>query len=677
MILLLIVDEPDAENLDELLLMPLAVQNEIYEELRSKALGSQAPIESYARSDVSQLAIIKEVAEVPYLLCALLLQGLGGTQNVEEAIAWLIVSAKAGCQRARLDLPRIISACRSELPTDVQALTPGWVVQEVLAFPDRFALDTLESLDPSLFAATISDVERRWRLCTSVPDLWDITWFDALFNACAEFYNFVHHSELSPSFGFGELGPWIVSRSMADADGFLKFLLGTSGEPAEIRALRDYGLGLGWVHFLANFGMAETLHNLLDNLDVDISRSDFQGRTPLYFATICGNSSMVEFLLDQGARAPFGKNKKDNTCLHFVTSFQRHDISRMVERLAKVGVGVNALNCTGSTPLHMALKQTGSATSNLSATEALLRCGADPCMEDSDGEMPHYWTVVWHQPEALELLLEVTQNRLSENEFLTLKANLFDQLILVPQIDMASFAGSRFPQSLDEIVQLLLDEPILEAYKTLPDNGGDGAFYCASARGKLELMRSICRCFPSVDVNEREIEYNRPAMQYAIRHNKRGVVETLLSLGANLFYKDLLGENALHVAATYAPELLDLILERSRKENKLEGMIQATSTEGFTPLDKAVMSDYLDAAKTLINLGASYDQIRCLGEEGTKTTTLGYILSMPFASLEQIDLLTQLGANSVVSEDGSTVFHALARRSQNIRDEGLSSNPHR
>jgi hypothetical protein len=289
--------------------------------------------------------------------------------------------------------------------------------------------------------------------------------------------------------------------------------------------------------------------------------------------------------------------------------------------------------------------------------------------------MSHYWAVVLHQPEALELLLKATRSRLSESDFLTLKANLFYHLILVPQIDMASFAGSRFPQSLDEIVRLLLDEPTLDAYKTLPDNGGDSAFYSASGRGKLELMRSICRCFPFVDVNEGEIEYNRPAIQYAIRHNKRSVVETLLSLGANLFYQDSLGENALHVAAEYAPELLDLILELSRKENTLKEMIEAISIHGITPLDKAIMSRYLDTAQTLIRSGASHDQLRCLGEGGKKTTTLGHILGMPSTSLEQVDFLLQFSANVIVSEDGSTVFHALARRSQNIHDEGSSSGP--
>jgi ankyrin repeat protein len=657
--------------------MPLAVQNEIYEELKKKALGDQAPTQSDARSGDSQWPIIEEVADVPYLLCVLLLEGLGGTQNLEGAVTWLIASANAGCQRARLDLPRILSAYKIELSVDVQALVPGWVAQEALPFPDRFAFDTLESLDQYLFETTINEVERQWRLCTVVSDLWGTAWVEALFNACVELYNFIHHAEFRHSPDLGELGPLVVLHAMADADGFLAFLLSTSGEPAEKRALRDYGSGLGWIHFLANFGMAEALRNLLDNLKVDINKPDFQGRTPLYFATICGNSSMVDFLLGRGAQATFGRDKKNNTCLHFVTSFRRSDIPRIVQRLVEAGADVDAPNSTGSTPLHKALMQTASATSNFSAAEALLRYGADPCVKDSDGEMSHYWAVALHQPEALELLLKAAQSRLSESDFLILKVNLFDHLMLVPQIDIASFAGPRFPQSLDEVIQLLLDEPTLEAYKTLPDNGGDSAFYRASGRGKLELMRSICRCFPFVDVNEGEIEYNRPAMQYAIRHNKRSVVETLLSLGANLFYQDSLGENALHVAAVYAPELLDLILELSRKDNNLEEMIEARSIHGLTPLDKAIMSGYLDTAQTLIDSGASHDQLRCLGEEGKKMTTLGHILSMPFASLEQVDFLLQFDASVIVSEDGSTVFHALAGRSQNIRDEGSSSDPNK
>jgi ankyrin repeat protein len=466
-----------------------------------------------------------------------------------------------------------------------------------------------------------------------------------------------------------------VSQATAEPDRFLDFLLDPSIEHGEERATRDYGIGLGWIHFLANFGMVGILRRLLDNLRIDIDKSDVRGRTPLYFATICGNCPMVEFLLQKGAQASFGRDETGYTCLHLVTSFRRIDIPRMVQGLVKAGADIDASDKRGATPLHTALMQTGSRTSNFCATQALLENGADPCIKDNDGEMPYYWAVVLHQPEALKLLLKTCIERLSESDMITLKVNLFEHLTLVPRVDIVSFAGSGFPQSLDKIVQLLLDRPTLEAYKNHPDNGGDSALFRASGRGKLELMRSMCRCCPFVDVNEGEIEYNRPAIQYAIRHNKPAVVETLFSLGANIFYRDSLGENALHVAASYAPELVDLILELSKTRGVLEEMIASISVDGLTPLDKSIMAENLDTAQKLIDAGANWEQFRCVNQKEGKTTTLGQILSMPSPSLEQVTFLLLRNASCVVTENGSTAFHALATRSQDIRDDSVSLSP--
>jgi len=655
--------------------MPLLVREELLQVLRKEASGEHPRSKSDVSPGQNGWRLTRDFSDVRYLLSVLLFEGLGGKQNLEEAIEWLISSAKGGCPRAVLDLPRISRAYKFELPVDVQVLLFDWVAQgstfsPVISFPDRFSFDTLESLDPSLFQTTVDKLENQCRSSATTSSLWGFQWRDALSSACSNFY-FAHCAEPRQRSNFLTFVSFAISQATTNTEEFLAFLMSTPEKSTEVRALKDYGSGLQWIHFLANFGMIEVLRTVLNLLKIDLETSDSDGRTPLYFATICGNSSMVDFLLDRGAKAAFGKDEDSTTCLHLVTSFKRQDISRMAQRLVQAEANVNAQTGTGATPLHKALMQTASKSSNHAAAEVLLRCGADPCIRDNDGETPHYWAVVLLQPESLELLLRATQDKMSENDFLFLKAHLFDHLITVPQFDMASFAGSQFPESLDKIVCLLLDESTLRVYKTLPDNGEDSAFFSVSARGKLELMRSICRCLPFVDVNEAEIENNRPALRHAIRHNKYNVVETLLALGANPFYTDSLGENALHVAATYAPELLGLLLRLSNKADTIGEILEAKSIHGLTPFDNAVINGNLDAARTLIDSGASHSQFRCLTKEGTKTTTLGHILSRPSTSLEQIDFLLQLEKSPTISDDGSTVFHALATLNSDIRDEGL------
>lgn len=656
---------PEPTNLEKLSDLPPLVENELQEDLMKKA-------KKFDRSKTDGSRDSSEVgrsAGAGYLLSVLLFQGLKGIQDWDEAMRWLILAAQAGSVQARLDLPRIALALNFRLPCDIQDSTLDWSESSVTSNVDRFVLDTLESIDESLYHRMDDEVRKGWMLGPYPSIIFGDEWEMALFDAASEYESFAHISKGSLP-AFPKAGEWICHIIQATSNIFLAFLRETIPENGKIRALKPYGNGLTWIHFAATLGLIHILRSI--TFDVEIANvQDSRGRTPLFFATACGNSESAAFLLSVGANASIGHDDRGNTCLHFANLFEREKISEMIGRLIERGANVDAANNREESPIHRIIQSGLSAESNYTAVLALLRCHADPCVKDEDDEMPHFWAVMLQQFKTLKVLLEESEKRLSNKDFRLLKANLLDRLMFVPQYERLALAGPGYPGCLDDMIKVLADPETLQEYKSLPENGGDSVFFSASLRGATDIMKSLSKVCPFVDVNEPDSEHHRPPICYAIRHGKQNVFDTLISLDVDLFYRDNMNENALHASAEYAPEMLEQILELCRDGRRLEEMVAAPAVGGISPFDKAVINGHIDAAQVLLGYGANVNDFRCLRTGTIKRTILGYALQMPTVSIEQVRFLLESGATATVSQDQSTVFHAFAMRSQELEDEAF------
>ncbi|CAF2525171.1 unnamed protein product [Rotaria sp. Silwood2] len=88
----------------------------------------------------------------------------------------------------------------------------------------------------------------------------------------------------------------------------------------------------------------------LDNITNDIHQSDEHGFTLLHWAAWYGCLSIVQLLLQRGARIN-AVNRGDDTPLHLAVSHNHFDI---VQQLIKNKAHINVANIHGNTPLHYA-----------------------------------------------------------------------------------------------------------------------------------------------------------------------------------------------------------------------------------------------------------------------------------------------------------------------------------
>lgn len=648
--------------------LPLLIQNELRNDLICRATN-KVPGTVATREEGPSLDMSGD-GDAAYLLCALLFQGRAGSQDWNEAMYWLLVAARLGLDSARLDLPRVSLAIKSQSAFDIQDLAFHWLKSSILSYQDRFALDTIESIDPPSYNQTDNEIRKCWTFRPSSVLIRDDVLQSAFYAAFSEYMSFAG-IDINSFAAYLPSLQQICQMINENLSTFQMFITAVAPETGRVRALRDYGNGLTWVHFAPLLGLVEVFQGM--ELSAEIANvQDAVGRTALYFSTYCGNSQIATLLLEAGAAASLGHDEKDNTCLHLVNLFKHEDIARMVQLFVQSGADVNAVNNKGETPIHRILQTTISSKSNHAAVSALLQHGVNVYLEDIDGETPHYWAVTIHQLASLKLLLDTDRESLSKEDYISLKTKLLDQLMFVPQYETMVFAGPEYPTCLDETIALLADEETVEAYKTIPDNGGDSVFFTASFRGATEVMKSLRKVCPFVNMNESESEYGRPAVCYAIRHGRQDVLDTLITLGADLFYRDNMQENALHAAAEFAPEMLNRLFDICRNKGRLEEMIGTESNQGLIPFDKAVINGHLDAARKLLDYGAKINEPRCRGAGRFKTTILGCILQIPTVSVREVEFLLDLEADAIVAQDKSTVFHSFAMRSVELQDEGLS-----
>jgi len=117
----------------------------------------------------------------------------------------------------------------------------------------------------------------------------------------------------------------------------------------------------------------------LDDPKNDINQGDDHGFSPLHWAAFAGRTSIVDMLLNRGARIN-ATNMGDDTALHLAVS---HGHSECVSLLLRNKADVNALNEHGNTALHYAC-----FWGYQQVAEELIAYGAQANVANVNGETP-------------------------------------------------------------------------------------------------------------------------------------------------------------------------------------------------------------------------------------------------------------------------------------------------
>ena len=268
-------------------------------------------------------------------------------------------------------------------------------------------------------------------------------------------------------------------------------------------------------------------------IPVDIKGS--QGRTAFMLAH---DQSTAEFLLSKGA-AIDAKDEHGNTALHSASECGHDEI---INFLLSKNMPVDALGHKGQTPLMMA--------TTVKAAEFLLSKQASIEAKDTDGNSVLYAAASKQHIEVMEFFLSkhIIPRDEAGNTDLHKAVSKHHELVIQVLLDAGMDIDIRNKYGVtplmcvvhEDIARILLGR---KASIDAKDGKGNTALHAAAAQGLDAIVDLLLKNGAIVDVPN---ECGCTALMYAVTHVTTSI---LLKKGANIWSTDVLGNNALHLAA--------------------------------------------------------------------------------------------------------------------------------
>ncbi len=330
-------------------------------------------------------------------------------------------------------------------------------------------------------------------------------------------------------------------------------------------------------------------HQNIMKMAAQFTRSMESPKTALMAAAAKGRADMLVALLDAGApvnaAAPSGVEKGETALMLAAASGSAEAVQLLLSRGANVHAALKAGNERGKTALMYAAEQ-----GHAEAAQALIASGAKINAKDSDGKTALDWAIENGQVDVADVL----EAHGAEN-------------------------GTRPSNPLFAYTD---DETPLMS---------------AARNGHLAMVRRLVE--RGADVNEREKDSKKMALDYAAENGHADVVAYLLAHGADAKAKTEDGGTALHSAAMEGcAEVVKLLLDAGADADARE---DDGSPDGTSPLHwAAACGGSAETVRLLLEAGANPNAV---GDMQRNTTPL--ISAIAEERIEIVKLLLEAGAD--------------------------------
>ncbi|GAU98765.1 hypothetical protein RvY_09868 [Ramazzottius varieornatus] len=357
----------------------------------------------------------------------------------------------------------------------------------------------------------------------------------------------------------------------------------TALPPAKIQ----YALGrqskIGWtaVHAATDMGLHETVKLLLKN-NARIDVFDDQGKAALHIAAENGFVEILDLLLRSKAFVN-SKTRSGFSALHLATMKGHTEMIHLL--VEKHHAAVDVMSMLRQTPLHLAAKYKQPAIFQL-----LLQLGADPNIQDQNGQTPLFLATALDSVDVVALVL----NSDSSNPLMRVDSQ---------GLNVAHLAAKN---GAAQVMDLLLERFPLQVISSQVESTEMKVVHFAAAEGHGEVLGKLVDAGASVSDEDKD---GMNAVMHAAKNGHLTVLDVLQDRVSWNGRSIKTGLTALHLAAFWGEaetvqELLTKVApgEKTAKPTVETATVRLTETEaGLTAVHFAAKAGHDNVVRLLLN----------------------------------------------------------------------------